>query len=470
MFRFGRGAGGGQNGAQSYLDDVDHEDEYPDEDDEPEDEEEEEEWEAPPERYDGNILSSDQEKSKVLIVFKDLRNENMFCDVTFLCQGKEFRAHKVVVSSWSRWLRALLCEEHPSEDVISVDVFDPLSFGKVLDYMYGTPLPVTIETAEDLLKVVHRLQLQALEESIWIFLMKIVDPNNCKQLHELADRYDCPPLKLSAWRVLQESIPGYASLPAGIMAASAAAGVLKGTGLTGPGDPEFLSNIAPEPGMSGVHDARDHLDELPSIFTHFTPPPPSEAEGGTEHHDDDNDDGDDDERAPRAEHKETYTNPKELPPTASATELVKAWSARLQQVYQKCNAPEGEEYPDPTTMEAERGKKIMFTAAGLRGPMGSPKEKGKSPALGAKKGGKGKYSHIREIDWRLELKQFYLGINMPEKLPGIGEILITWKGKEEQMLSHLITKYKRRIPPPVADHLRTLSEYVETQTESSFVR
>jgi len=46
----------------------------------------------------------------------------------------------------------------------------------------------------------------------------------------------------------------------------------------------------------------------------------------------------------------------------------------------------------------------------------------------------------------------------------------TWKGKEEQMLSHLITKYKRRIPPPIADHLRTLSEYVETQTESSFVR
>ena len=90
--------------------------------------------------------------------------------------------------------------------------------------------------------------------------------------------------------------------------------------------------------------------------------------------------------------------------------------------------------------------------------------------MGSKKGGKGKYSHIREIDWRLELKQFYLGINMPEKLPGIGEILITWKGKEEQMLSHLITKYKRRISPPIADHLRTLSENVDTQTESSFAR
>jgi hypothetical protein len=291
--------------------------------------------------------------------------------------------------------------------------------------------------------------------------MKIVDPNNCKQLHELADRYDCPPLKLSAWRVLQESIPGYAALPAGIMAASAAAGVLKGTGLTGPGDPEFLSNIAPEPGMPGVHDARDHLDEMPSNFTHFTPPPPSE--GGPE-------DDEDDERAPRAEHKEIFADPKELPPNASATELVKAWSARLQHVYQRCNAPEGEEYPDPATMEAERGKKIMFTGAGPRGPIGSPsREKAKSP-VGAKKGVKGKYSHIREIDWRHELKQFYLGINMPEKLPGIGEILLTWKGKEEQMLSHLITKYKRRIPPPDAEHLKTLNEYVETQTESSFVR
>jgi len=463
MWRFGfgkdRGEGGkkGTDHSRSELDDdYDDDDEHDYDDGEGDEGIGDEAWEPEVERYDGNILSSDQEKSKVLIMFKDLRNDGMFCDITFLCQGKEFHAHKVVVSAWSRWLRALLCEEQPSEDVISLDVFDPVSFGKVLDYMYGVPLSISVDTAEALIKVAHRLQLQALEESIWIFLMKIVDPNNAEQLHTLADRYDCPPLKLSAWRIMQESIPGYSSLPASILAASAAAGALKGTGLTGPGDPDFLSNQPRELTAPGVD--VDHVDDMPSIFTHFSPPPPSD--------DEDNQEGDEEsenDEPSASEHKE-FSNPSELPSTATASELVKAWSVRLQEVYQKCNAPEGDKFADPDTMETKRGKKIIFSSGG-RGPPGSPKALGKKD-----KNSPSKYSHIREVDWRAELRAFYLGINMPEKLPGIGEILLTWKGKEEQMLSHLMTKYKRSIPPGLAEHLNTLSNYVETQTESSFVR
>ena len=479
---------GGREG-QEYYDDQDDEDAldaqgYDDEHGDAGYDDDDNDWDGagaganlPPQ--DGQLLSSDQEKSRVLIMFKDLRNDGMFCDITFLCQGHEFRAHRVVVSAWSRWLRALLCEEQPSEDVIHLDVFDPLSFGKVLDYMYGVPLSVSIDTAETLLKVVHRLQLQALEESIWIFLMKIVDPNNAEQLHTLADRYDCPPLKLSAWRIMQESIPGYSSLPAGVLAASAAGGVLKGTGLTGPGDPDFLTNQPSSQAFPGVHE--DLVDDMPSIFTHFSPPPPPEDEddGEDDEVDDEgvNDGGSSSSRGgPRRraaggggsnEHKDhPHHHPKELPPSASASELVKAWSARLQNVYQQCNAPEGDNFADPETMEAERGKKIILNV----GKKGRQQGLGGAAAGAKTPGSPTKYAHIREVDWRAELRQFYLGVNMPEKLPGIGEILLTWKGKEEQMLSHLMTKYRRSIPPVLNDHLKTLLDYVETQTESSFVR
>jgi len=473
-FGFSQGAGAeprrGESGRSAVYDDEygeDDEDEDRLDDAEYEGDGGDDAWGEPePERYERNILSSDGEKSKVLVMFRDLRKDEMFCDITFLCQGKEFRAHKVVVSAWSRWLKALLCEEQPSEDVIHLDVFDPLSFGKVLDYMYGTPLTATIETAEALLKVVHRLQLQDLEESIWIFLMQIVDPNNAEQLHTLADRYDCPPLKLSAWRIMQEAIPGYTSLPAGVLAASAAAGVFKGTGLIGPGDADFLTNLPASDAFPGVHD-EDRADDLPSIFTHFTPPPP--GEDGEDDEEGDDYYGDED----NYEHKreQPARNPKELPPNASATELVKAWSARLQEVYQKCNAPEGENFADPDTMAAERGKKIIVSGGAAGGGRASPKAGPRGgKGGGSSSGSPTKYKHIREVDWRAELRQFYLGVNMPEKLPGIGEILLTWKGKEEQMLSHLMTKYKRSIQPALADHLNTLLAYVETQTESSFVR
>jgi hypothetical protein len=55
------------------------------------------------------------------------------------------------------------------------------------------------------LKVVRRLEMQKLEQQCWRYLMTVINPDtNAAILHELADRYDCPPLKLAAWRILQE--------------------------------------------------------------------------------------------------------------------------------------------------------------------------------------------------------------------------------------------------------------------------
>jgi len=51
----------------------------------------------------------------------------------------------------------------------------------------------------------------------------------------------------------------------------------------------------------------------------------------------------------------------------------------------------------------------------------------------------------------------------------LDEILYTWKGKEEQMLSQLIMKYKKIIPESLANHLESLQGFLETQSESSFV-
>lgn len=174
--------------------------------------EEDDETVGPPD--DCLLLPGEGEKKQMLAMFQEMRKESFFCDVAFLCHGILFRAHRVVVSSWSRWLRALLCES-PDEEVVSVDLFEPASFGAILDYMYGVPLKVTVETADSLIKIIRRLEMHKLEQQCWRYLMTIIDANtNCELLHELADRYDCPPLKLAAWRILQETVPGYAQSPA----------------------------------------------------------------------------------------------------------------------------------------------------------------------------------------------------------------------------------------------------------------
>lgn len=72
---------------------------------------------------------------------------------------------------------------------------------------------VSLQNADDIIKAVRRLEMHSLEQQCWRYLMTIIDAGNCEFLHELADRYDCPPLKLTAWRILEKSVPGYSTAP-----------------------------------------------------------------------------------------------------------------------------------------------------------------------------------------------------------------------------------------------------------------
>ena len=74
---------------------------------------------------------------------------------------------------------------------------------------------------------------------------------------------------------------------------------------------------------------------------------------------------------------------------------------------------------------------------------------------------------VADIDWKAELKGFYLGINMPEKLPYLDDILEYNKGKEEQMISYLIYAQAGNSRQPC--HTSRYSSGLHwTNTESSF--
>lgn len=93
------------------------------------------------------IHASEGERKALLNGFDLLRKESLFCDATFLCHDVLFRAHKVVLSSWSRWMRTFLADSS-SEEVLSLDIFTPEAFRSVLDYMYGHPLVLTVEVSD----------------------------------------------------------------------------------------------------------------------------------------------------------------------------------------------------------------------------------------------------------------------------------------------------------------------------------
>ena len=95
--------------------------------------------------------------------------------------------------------------------------------------------------------------------------MSVVDSDNCLGLHELADRLDCPPLKLASWKVAQESAPGYGLMPQNAFESVKSSLVSRGNGFTGPEDSMRVGKLGRyQEYLSDDFDEDD--DESPSLF------------------------------------------------------------------------------------------------------------------------------------------------------------------------------------------------------------
>jgi hypothetical protein len=134
------------------------------------------------EKTEAHLLPCDSEKKYILIMFEKLRKDNQFCDVIFKCNQSIFHAHRIIVSSWSRWLRALLCDasttnnnnannnnnnnnyninkkEEEDNRIVALDFFDATAFSYVLDYMYGIPLMINVDVSISSIIINHHLPL-----------------------------------------------------------------------------------------------------------------------------------------------------------------------------------------------------------------------------------------------------------------------------------------------------------------------
>lgn len=177
-----------------------------------------------------------------------------------------------------------------------------------------------------MLKIVRRLELRVVEQKCWRFLLSIVSHENCVQLHQLADFFECAPLKISAWRIIQESKPGYSAAPSHMINSMQVNGsnayARRSHGLTGPGE----MNTLPNHNTQDDDDSDDDEAEF-SIFTGTT-----QIVSGTEQSEVPGE-GLLTSVSKRYDH---YVHPDKLPKGTPALQVVKAWSFRLQEVFAEC--------------------------------------------------------------------------------------------------------------------------------------
>ena len=166
--------------------------------------------------------------------------------------------------------------------------------------------------------------------------------------------------------------------------------------------------------------------------------------------DNNNDDDDDD-------------NVDKLPYNASASEVVKAWGNKLYKIYKECTPRDSDNniittFGNHSSIEASNDTIKRITSQSPN-KFTSPSKVSFTPTH---------YNNntiTTDIDWRNELRRFYLAINHPEKVAGIEDILKMWIGKEDQMLSSLLVKYKKIIPQDVYDRLDQIHQLLENQMD-----
>ena len=147
------------------------------------------------------VHEADQEVGRKAFQFMNtLRKQHKFCDVTLKVGQLKIPAHKVVLSSSSRYFCAMFtgpCAESDQNIVELLDVTEG-AITLLIDYIYMGRIEIKTSNVQSLLQAASMFQLQDVVNACCKFLADQLHPSNCLGINEFADIHTCDELKSSS--------------------------------------------------------------------------------------------------------------------------------------------------------------------------------------------------------------------------------------------------------------------------------
>lgn len=136
----------------------------------------------------------------ILKSINKLRKERKLCDVTLKVEGKEFCAHRVVLSACSDYFSAMFTGdlEESHQPVVELQGLDPDTMEFLLDFVYTESIQVSVENVQALLPAACLLQLEGVQKACCRFLEQQLDPSNCLGIRLFAETHCCEELRCAA--------------------------------------------------------------------------------------------------------------------------------------------------------------------------------------------------------------------------------------------------------------------------------
>ncbi|XP_069462574.1 transcription regulator protein BACH2 [Ambystoma mexicanum] len=109
--------------------------------------------------------------TNILLCLNDQRKQGIFCDVTLVVEGKEFRAHKAVLAACSDYFFQALVGQMELDLVVSLpDEVTARGFGPLLQFAYTAKLLLSRENIQAVIQCAEFLRMHNLEDSCFRFL------------------------------------------------------------------------------------------------------------------------------------------------------------------------------------------------------------------------------------------------------------------------------------------------------------
>ena len=149
-----------------------------------------------------------------------LYKESVLADVTIVSQGKEFKAHKVVLASQSSVFRKMFELDMKEKETNTVEMPDigPPVISDLLDFIYTGEVPNIGTMAKELLNVADKYELPNLFNVCQEELGKLINPSNALEIFSLAMLHHAEYLKKECLKTISfnfettHNSPGWVNL------------------------------------------------------------------------------------------------------------------------------------------------------------------------------------------------------------------------------------------------------------------
>lgn len=140
---------------------------------------------------DNHLFASRDHTSEAFQNMEELRSEGKLCDITLVVDGKEIRAHKLVLAASSQYFRSMFAGdmiESRSSRVELKDV-DPDAIELLVEYSYTSKLTITSTNVQSLMAASSIFNFPAVLKATANFLSTHLHPSNCLGMRSFASTY-----------------------------------------------------------------------------------------------------------------------------------------------------------------------------------------------------------------------------------------------------------------------------------------